>query len=252
MDTYYIQDVSLNKRNTRNHSCQYWNGKQKYRCEYYLAHTIDRKLDGAMATGQSNYNAWRFRIIRILKEKDLLSAIGDSDTPPTPNKDDQVFTIITLNIMDSQIPYIQDATTTKEAWTALKEVHQGIGMNGRMVLMQRLWGLRMLEGDDMAQHLNLFREIANQLRSLSEDGKGMDDTELVTILTLSLPQSYEPLVMALQSRSDTITFDLMAGRLLQESGRRQINQGTNPTQAGTNTSSTAFTAHRPGTGPQMF
>ena len=63
----------------------------------------------------------------------------------------------------------------------------------------------MVEGDDMAQHLNHFRELANQLRSLSEDGKGMDDTELVTILTLSLPQSYEPLVMALQSRSDTVT-----------------------------------------------
>lgn len=76
-----------------------------------------------MATGQSNYNAWRFRLIRILKERDLLSAIGDSDMPPSSNKDDQAFTIITLNIKDSQIPYIQDATTTKEAWTALKEVH---------------------------------------------------------------------------------------------------------------------------------
>jgi len=39
----------------------------------------------------------------------------------------------------------------------------------------------MSEGDDMAQHLNAFRELANQLRSLSEDGKGMNDTELVTI-----------------------------------------------------------------------
>ena len=91
------------------------------------------KLDGAMATAHSNYHAWQFRIIRILKEKDLLSAIEDSDTPPSSNKDDQAFTIITLNIKDSQIPYIQDATTTKEAWTALKEVHQGIGMNGRLV-----------------------------------------------------------------------------------------------------------------------
>lgn len=172
--------------------------------------------------------------------------------PPSPNKDDQAFTIITLNIKYSQILYIQDTTTTKEAWTALKEVHQGMGMNGRMVLMQLLWGLRMLEGDGMAQHLNLFREIGKQLRSLSENGKGIDDTELVTILTLSLPQSYEPLVMALQSRSNTIIFDLMAGRLLQESGRKQISQGTNTTQEGMNTSSTAFTAHRSATGPQVF
>jgi len=203
------------------------------------------KLDGAMATGQSNYNAWRFRIIRILKEKDLLSAIEDSSNTLSSNKDDQAFTIITLNIKDSQIPYIQDATTTKEAWSALKEVQQGIGMNGRIVLMQRLWGLRMSEGEDMAQHLNQFREIANQLRSLSEDGKGMDDTELVTILTLSLPASYEPLVMALQSRSDTVTFDLMAGRLLQESGRRQISQPTMISNGGRETQNTVFAVQRP-------
>ena len=203
------------------------------------------KLDGAMATGQSNYNAWRFRIIRILKEKDLLSAIEDSGTLVSSSKDNQAFTIITLNIKDSQIPYIQDATTTREAWIALKEVHQGIGMNGRMLLMQRMWGLRMSEGEDMAQHLNQFRELANQLRGLSVDGKGMDDSELVTILTLSLPESYEPLVMALQSRSDTITFDTMAGRLLQESGRRQISQSSNGVQGVSPVSETAFTVQRP-------
>ena len=204
-----------------------------------------KKLDGAMATGQSNYNAWRFRIVRILKEKDLLSTIEDSDIPVSASKDNQAFTIITLNIKDSQIPYIQDTRTTKEAWSALQEVHNGIGMNGRMVLMQRLWGLRMSEGDDMAQHLNLFRELSNQLQSLSQDGKGIDDTELVTILTLSLPESYEPLVMALQSRTDTVTFDIMAGRLLQESDRRQISQTTNSIQGGSNASQTAFTAQPP-------
>lgn len=202
------------------------------------------KLDGATATGQSNYNAWRFRIIHILKEKYLLSAIEDSAETVSSSKDDQAFTIIILNIKDSQIPYFQDTTTTKEAWTALKEVHQRIGMNGRMVLMQRLWGLRMVEGDDMAQHLNLFRELANQLRSLSQDGKGMDDTEVVTILTLSLAQSYEPLVMALQSRSDTITFDMIAGRLLHESGRRQISQTTTTSNGGRETPQTTFTAQR--------
>ena len=94
------------------------------------------KLDGSMATGQSNYNAWRFRIIRILKEKDLLEAIEDELV--STRKDDQAFTIITLNIKDFQIPHIQDATTAKAAWASLKKVHHGIGNNGRMVLMQRL------------------------------------------------------------------------------------------------------------------
>ena len=203
------------------------------------------KLDGSMATGQSNYNAWRFRIVRILKEKDLLAAIEDSSV--SSNKDDQAFTIITLNIKDSQIPYIQNATTAKEAWTALKEVHQGIGMNGKMVLMQHLWALKMSEEQDISQHLNSFRELANQLRGLSTEGKEIDDSELLTILTLSLPESYEPLVMALQSRADIVTFDMMAGRLLQESARRHVGEVTHKGHANTISQGThtAFTANRP-------
>ena len=102
-----------------------------------LSHSID-KLDGTMATGQSNYNAWRFRLVRILKEKGLLTIVtdGTGSTPPaedaetseagkTPEtapesaeflqKDNQAFTIITLNIKDSQIPHIQRCSTAKEA-----------------------------------------------------------------------------------------------------------------------------------------
>ena len=113
------------------------------------------KLDGSMARGQSKYNAYRFRIIRILKEEDLLDAIEEDIVSMI--KDVQAFTIITLNIKDSQIPHIQDATTAKEAWALLKKVHQDIGTNGRIVLIQRLWALKMLEGQNMAQHLNQFR-----------------------------------------------------------------------------------------------
>jgi len=32
-------------------------------------------------------------------------------------------------------------------------------MNERIVFMQRPWGLWMSEGDDMAKHLNQFREL---------------------------------------------------------------------------------------------
>ena len=198
-----------------------------------------------MATGESNYNAWLFRIIRILKEKDLFSAI-EEETISSAAKDNQAFTIITLNIKDSQIPHIQDTTTAKKAWEALKEVHQGIGTNGRMILMQRLWALKMAEGQDMSEHLNRFRELANQLCGLSAAGKEFDDSKLLTILTLSLLESYEPLVMALQSRSDIVTFDMMAGRLLQESARRHVGKVTHKGQdSSTLGSHTAFSANRP-------
>ena len=204
-----------------------------------------------MATGQSNYNAWRFRLVRILKEKGLLTIVtevpgstpiaedsaspaagkrpADPESAEFLQKDNQAYTIITLNIKDSQIPHIQRCNTAKEAWDALREVHQGIDVNGRMVLTQRLWALHLREGDDMASHLNAFREITNQIENLSSDEgtSQIQGVDLVSMLSLSLPDSYEPLVMALQSRSEVLTFDFMAGRLLQESTRRQASMATN-------------------------
>ena len=211
-----------------------------------LGHSID-KLDGTMATGKSNYKAWRFRLVRILNEKDLHTVVSElplqstleaeastataagKTPPPSPElaefniKDNQAFTIITLNIKDSQVPHIQRCTTAKEAWDSLREVHQGKGTDGRMILTQRLWSLRLKEGEDMASHLNVFREIANQIENLSngDGGSQIRGIDLISMLSLSLPDLYEPLIMALQSRSEQPTFDFMAGRLLQESLRRQ-------------------------------
>src|SRR5437588_12867657 len=124
-----------------------------------LSHSIE-KLDGSMASGKSNYVAWKFRILRILKEKGLAGAMGDvaADDPveniARERINDQAFTIISLNIRDSQIPHIQAATNAREAWDALAKVHQGIGSNGRMVLMQKMWSLRLKEGEDMSIHVN--------------------------------------------------------------------------------------------------
>ena len=63
------------------------------------------------------------------------------------------------------------------------------------------------------------------------------------MLSLSLPDSYEPLIMALQSRSEILTFDFMAGRLLQESTRRQASFATSCRPG---TVQTAFIAGRGG------
>jgi len=167
-----------------------------------LSHSIE-KLEGSMATGKSNYVASKFRVRRILKEKGLAGALEDttadqSDTssgnPECVN--DQAFTIISLNIRDSQIPHIQSARNAKEAWDALARVHQGIGSNGRMILMQRLWGLHLKEGQDMSVHLNSFKEQSTQVANLSPNGIGIPDSDLVSMLSLSLPPSYEPLIMA--------------------------------------------------------
>ena len=77
------------------------------------------KLDGSIVSGKSNYQAWKFRIVRILKEKGLLPAIEQNIEKGNAKdlaRDNAAFTILTLNVRDSQITHIQECATAKEAW----------------------------------------------------------------------------------------------------------------------------------------
>jgi len=61
-------------------------------------------LDGSIAFGKSNYQAWKFHIVRIVKEKWLLPAIEDNldkSNGKALAQDNAAFTILTLNVTDS-------------------------------------------------------------------------------------------------------------------------------------------------------
>jgi len=109
-----------------------------------------------------------------------------------------------------------------------------------MVLMQKRWSLHLKEGQDMSAHVNTFKELSTQVANLSPNGIGIPDSDLVLMLSLSPPESYEPLIMAGQSRADSITFDFLTGRLLQEATRMQAARSTTTQHTGEPLS--AFTA----------
>ena len=165
---------------------------------------------------------------RILQEKGLARALADtptnesaSDSTTAEPVNNQAFTIISLNIRDSQIPHIQSPGNANEAWEALAKIQQDISSKGRTVLMQRLWSLQPQEGQNMSVHLNSFEQVSTQVANLSPNRIGMPDAALVSMVSLSLLESYEPLIIAIQSPSETLTFDLLVGLLLHEATRRQ-------------------------------
>lgn len=58
-----------------------------------------------------------------------------------------------------------------------------------MVLKQRLWPLRLREGEDVASHLNEFPDLVNEIVNLSagDDSTQIHRVDLVFMLSLSLP-----------------------------------------------------------------
>ena len=67
-------------------------------------------------------------------------------------------------------------------------MHQGIGPDGGMVLKRRLWPHRLREGEDVASHLNEFRDLVNQIVNLAagDDSTQIHRVDLVFMLSLSL------------------------------------------------------------------
>lgn len=99
-----------------------------------------------------------------------------------------------------------------------------------MVLMQKLWSLNLKECRDMSAYLNSFKELSTQVANLSPNRLGVPDNDLVLMISLSLLQCYEPLIMAVQSWIENITLDFLCGRLLQEATGQQAARSTTTKQ----------------------
>ncbi|GAB9476934.1 Gag-pol polyprotein [Globisporangium polare] len=71
----------------------------------------------------------------------------------------------------------------------------------------------MEEGDDVLAHINKIKTLAEQLDAV---GAPVSEDDLVITLLGSLSESYQFLITALESRSDTLTWELVTSRLLHD------------------------------------
>jgi len=73
----------------------------------------------------------------------------------------------------------------------------------------------------MQSHINLVRDLADRLDAI---GAGVSDEDMAMTLLCSLPESYDYLIVALESRSiKELTSDFVASRLLSEEKRKEEN-----------------------------
>ncbi|KAL0315375.1 UNVERIFIED_CONTAM: Retrovirus-related Pol polyprotein from transposon TNT 1-94 [Sesamum radiatum] len=84
-------------------------------------------------------------------------------------------------------------------------------ITNKLYLKQRLYGLKMQEGFDLAQHVNVFNQIITDLARLDVRIK---DEDRAMILLCSLPFSYEHLVTTLTYGKETIKADETTTALL--------------------------------------
>jgi hypothetical protein len=189
------------------------------------------KFDG------TNFHAWKFKMQMVLEERDLWDVVSgevkleqcvtEADQVVFKRKSRKAMATICLAMEDSQLPLVRSASGAHDAWSRLEDHFEKKSLANKLFLRRRFFTTMMEEGDDVLGHINKLKTLAEQLDAV---GAPVGEEDLVITLLGSLSESYQFLITALESRADTLTWELVTARLLHEDMKRkeQGGEGTTP------------------------
>lgn len=120
---------------------------------------------------------------------------------------------IVLHLDVQLLTHVEGATTAKEVWEKLDKVCGGDGLVRRVQLMAAMVNTRLAECKDMAEYVQSILSSVNELRRIKFD---VTDDWACTFLLAGLPESYEPMIMALQNSGKKLSLEDMQIQLIQE------------------------------------
>ena len=98
-------------------------------------------------------------------------------------------------------------------------MHETKSLSNILFLRRKFFTCKMQEGDDMLDHINKVKTLADQLLCLEVPVK---DEDVVMTLLESLPTSYEYLITALETRPmKELTLEFVTARLMHEVSKRK-------------------------------
>jgi hypothetical protein len=177
--------------------------------------------------GGQNYPTWKYKMRMVLIDKDFWNIVDGSETLEAgaslkkrkafQQRENKAHATIVLSLHDNQLFLVKSATTATDAWLKLQAHYEKRSLSNKMFLKKKLFRLTMSEGDKMLDHINLIKDLSDQLAAIDAD---VSEDDLVTLLLSSLPESYQNLITALESRSEELDMDFVQSRLLAEESKR--------------------------------
>lgn len=181
--------------------------------------------------GQDNWAVWSFRMEMLLTKMELWDVVSGAEQKPTaPQKAVAAFlkkqrlarAEIALRVSDLQLVHTRHEDPF-ETWQKLKVLHEAHGLGTRTSLRRRLHSMTKPEGCNMQTWISTVEELARRLGDL---GSKIDDEEQIIVITKGLPDSYEPIIVALdQLELKDLTLKSVTTRLLNEEARQAEPEG---------------------------
>src|SRR5262249_47390507 len=132
--------------------------------------------------------------------------------------DIQALAEIRFTLGNSQMRLIMHCETARDAWEKLKAKHLHSIKSNRIFLKNQFPVMKMKEKETMQQFISRIDEMAEQLTSLSDDQVSDEDKALV--LTRGVPESYTPVILAIQESGQFGDYEHVTTSLLNEETRR--------------------------------
>lgn len=206
--------------------------------------------------GESNYSSWSMMMEADLIVKGLFTdiveiSVDTVDSEGSPRSQDDIDAEIEkkrikrsagkmaearsrmiLSVEPGQLVHMRNKDPL-EVWEDLKAVHRARGFATVLSHRRKFLTMKMLKGQKMSGWIG---EVKSQAFEMEELGIVVADQDIILALTMGLPHSYEPLIIAFDNTPATdLTLEYVIIRLLND----EIRQKTTP--GGTTTTSTADT-----------
>ena len=126
--------------------------------------------------------------------------------------------LIRLSLADSILLNVHEEKTAHSLWKKLGDIHQGKSLVNKIFLRKKLYSLKIDGGTTVADHLNSFNMVIAQLTSV---GVSIDEEDQCMLLLYSLPNSWDHLVIAIESTTTKLKMDEVVIVLLSEEMQRR-------------------------------
>lgn len=162
----------------------------------------------------------------LVKDKTWDTVLGVKPDPVTDiwtNLNNNAMSRLMLSVEEDQLVHVRHLEVAADVWSTFQRLYERTTLSSKVFLRRKFWTLRFDTGT-MQQHIIRVQELASQLKTA---GIKLEPGDEIAGLLASMPDSYDGLVTALESRDeDTLTFELVSGKLLDEYQRRTENGAT--------------------------
>jgi hypothetical protein len=118
---------------------------------------------------------------------------------------------------------VSKESTAKELWDKLGNLYQSNSLVNKLFLQNKLYHIRMEDGDFVTEHLNVFSTLVSQLVSVNITIA--EEDKCITLLC-SFTDSWDNLVVAIGSTTQyTLKYEDVVASLLSEEMRQKSNNG---------------------------